>query len=1354
VERVAAERDGDLGPEALIAGRYRIEARIGQGAMASVYRVRDEHTGEHVALKHLTPPNDPRRAFVLSQFEREYHTLCQLAHPSIIEVYDYGVAGEAAFYTMELLDGRDLREQGRLPWREACGVLRDVASSLAILHSRRWLHRDVSTRNVRCTSDGRAKLIDFGAMMPMGATKNVVGTPPFVPPEALQLQALDGRSDLFSLGALAYSMLTGRHAYPAKTFTQLRDAWRTPPAPLRALVPDAPEALERLVSGLLHLDRVARPETAAEVMERLSGITGLPIEEVADVGHAYLSMPTLVGREATMAEVRDALVSAMHGRGGSFVLEGSAGSGRTRLLDACVLEAKLLGALVLRGDASDSVSGDYGLVRSLCAQLVRHDPASARRHASAHRALLATMIEELGDGEGKSRLAPERRQLQAALRDFLLSLARSHRMVIAVDDVDGIDEPSAALLGALAHAAPRRSLWILLTLETGTPATPALSLLRQIARPLALSPLTLDQTEALLRSVFGDAAMLVPLAHRIHELAQGNPRWIMALAEHLVERGVARYEAGSWTLRPELTPGDLPVSLTAALSERVSALDQDARALGELLALTDATALPLESYERLLPEWPHARIFRALDSLRAAGVIESTGDRHRICQRELGELLRAGVTADRAPALHDRIAAAVAGGDDPMLEPRHLLLAGREREAIELLLPLRARREVGYSRAALAVLEDALSAAERLGLPARVQAELGSWLVGNLGFVGDYERFLHHSGPLLARLTRGSGLEDYAALDSIADPNARLGEALQRAQARSEQGPPEQREISPADAIPLLTRVCGTFTAMASTAQEPAFVTQLPSLEPLAPLSAAIQIVQMMIEGMQYFEAGRYDDAGEKYVQVLERACAPDRGGMEPSHQKAVRQGASQMLGVLSAARGQPNAPAWLPELEQEPGLRVNAWRIRMTYELMRANVEAAHECQRRAELLLLQDGGALAHPGSTLRIELLAYMYCEDVLGVKRTLARMQDTVAQYPRWRLTIDLARAIYRGLQGDLEGSLAELEALRATMGAPGEHIDWGFAATIHVGFLMRAGRAQEAAELGTRCLQECLRARLSPSHRSMQRVLSEALAAAGRIDEARKMADSCITETLAIGARGLILGLAYEARARVALAERDDAAFRSAAELCAREYGLGRNQSLSAKYERLMRQAEAAGLRTASTLSLAPTSAGTSEALHVSTAQSRLRSCLGARERADQALKLLLEATGAEHGVLCGRRDGQLVVIAASDPEAERSEVLDLLEAHLRAQVSLRDDATALDTGSVVAVASHLTDAKGRTLEPIVLLGDRGGETVVAAVAALYYGTAPRAEARSEALDALAAALLEQDDVDPVTCIAG
>src|SRR5215813_3241303 len=184
--------------------------------MGAVYRVHDQRDGRELALKRLMLPKGHERT-AAELFEREFHTLSELAHPRIIEVYDYGVDAEGAYYTMELLPGQDLRELGKTDWQTACRLLRDVASSLAILHSRKLLHCDVSPRNVRCTADGRAKLLDFGAMAPMGVTRRVLGTPPFIAPEMIQMQALDGRADLYGLGALGYWLLTGRHAYPART---------------------------------------------------------------------------------------------------------------------------------------------------------------------------------------------------------------------------------------------------------------------------------------------------------------------------------------------------------------------------------------------------------------------------------------------------------------------------------------------------------------------------------------------------------------------------------------------------------------------------------------------------------------------------------------------------------------------------------------------------------------------------------------------------------------------------------------------------------------------------------------------------------------------------------------------------------------------------------------------------------------------------------------------------------------------------------------------------------------------------------------------------------------------------------
>ncbi len=190
--RVAPDTSGDV-----IDARYRVAGTLGKGGMAVVYEVFDTATGQRRALKRLTPPDAPeKRMDAVAFFEREFFTLAQLRHPRIVSVYDYGVDAVGPFYTMELLDGGDLQRRAPVPWREACGFGRDVCSALALVHSRRMVYRDLSPRNVRCTSDGLAKLIDFGAMGPVGPAKELIGTIPCSAREALDLRSLDGRTDL------------------------------------------------------------------------------------------------------------------------------------------------------------------------------------------------------------------------------------------------------------------------------------------------------------------------------------------------------------------------------------------------------------------------------------------------------------------------------------------------------------------------------------------------------------------------------------------------------------------------------------------------------------------------------------------------------------------------------------------------------------------------------------------------------------------------------------------------------------------------------------------------------------------------------------------------------------------------------------------------------------------------------------------------------------------------------------------------------------------------------------------------------------------------------------------------------
>src|ERR1041385_4288944 len=138
----------------LIGGRYELAELLGEGGLAVVHRARDRMTGREVALKRLrTRGANWDRSVDL--FGQEFHTLSQLAHPHVVSVYDYGLDGGEPYYTMELLDGGDLLDRVPCEWRMACALARDLCSALSLLHSRRLVYRDLSPKNVRCTSDGK-----------------------------------------------------------------------------------------------------------------------------------------------------------------------------------------------------------------------------------------------------------------------------------------------------------------------------------------------------------------------------------------------------------------------------------------------------------------------------------------------------------------------------------------------------------------------------------------------------------------------------------------------------------------------------------------------------------------------------------------------------------------------------------------------------------------------------------------------------------------------------------------------------------------------------------------------------------------------------------------------------------------------------------------------------------------------------------------------------------------------------------------------------------------------------------------------------------------------------------------------
>ncbi len=267
---------------AAIGDHYELEAEIGRGGMSVVYRARDIRLNRTVAIKVL-PPELAYDPSIRTRFTREAQTSAQLAHPHIVPIYDVGDRGGIAYFVMALVGGGNLAtllaRKPHQPVDEVRRVLWEVADALAYAHLRGVIHRDIKPDNILLDAEsGRALVTDFGIARAIEAgsrltvTGNAIGTPTYMSPEqAVGDREVDGRSDIYSLGVVAYQMLTGRVPFSAaNSMALLLKHVSEPPRPIADLRPEAPKALRDVVERALMKSPEDRWPTAASLREALS----------------------------------------------------------------------------------------------------------------------------------------------------------------------------------------------------------------------------------------------------------------------------------------------------------------------------------------------------------------------------------------------------------------------------------------------------------------------------------------------------------------------------------------------------------------------------------------------------------------------------------------------------------------------------------------------------------------------------------------------------------------------------------------------------------------------------------------------------------------------------------------------------------------------------------------------------------------------------------------------------------------------------------------------------------------------------------------------------------------------------
>src|SRR5881628_2085775 len=269
-------------PTVTKAGRYEIVSELGRGAMGVVYKAVDPVIGRTVAVKTIKlneAGTGLSRPELLARFQTEARAAGLLTHPNIVVVFDAGEEDGLYYITMELVEGKSLQallDDGHaFPLPRTLRIMDQTCSALQFAHERNVIHRDIKPANLMLTADDTVKVTDFGTakILQFGTvqqTAHVMGTPSYMSPEQVKGRAVDGRSDIFSLGVMLYEMVTGEKPFPGQNITTvIYKIVNEEPVPPRQIDSSIHGGLSAVVMKALAKEPSARYQSCREMLEDL-----------------------------------------------------------------------------------------------------------------------------------------------------------------------------------------------------------------------------------------------------------------------------------------------------------------------------------------------------------------------------------------------------------------------------------------------------------------------------------------------------------------------------------------------------------------------------------------------------------------------------------------------------------------------------------------------------------------------------------------------------------------------------------------------------------------------------------------------------------------------------------------------------------------------------------------------------------------------------------------------------------------------------------------------------------------------------------------------------------------------------
>ncbi len=633
-------------PTAFAGGRYEVKGLLGEGTQKRVYLAHDTRLERDVAL--AVVKTDDLDTTALARLAREVRAMARLGdHPHIVTVYDVGEEEGSPYIVSQYMAGgtvaEQLRQAGgqRLPVAQVLRLADQLCSALGYAHHHRVIHRDLKPSNVWLSTDGAAKLGDFGLAIGLDRSRltlagMVVGTVAYMAPEQTWGQQADERSDLYALGAMLYELVTGYPPFQGDTLVAvLSQHVNTPPVAPSWHNADVPRELNGLILRLLAKAPEDRPASAAMVREALAAISAqvaapTPAPPAAALNPLdRLAGGVFVGRARELGELRASLEEALAGRGALALLVGEPGIGKTRTAEEFVTYARLRNAQVLWGHCyeGEGAPAYWPWVQVLRSYAKERDASTLREQMGSGAADIAQVVSEIRERLPElpppPALAPEhaRFRLFDAITVFVKNAAKVRPLVLVLDDLHWADKPSLLLLEFMARELRGARVLLLGTyrdVELGRqhPLVHTLGELarEQLSRRVFLRGLTADDVARFIEITAG----LTPpaaLVAAVYKETEGNPFFVNEVVRLLVSEGRLERRAAdapAWVV-------DIPQSIREVIGRRLDHLSKECNELLSMAAVIgrDFGHEALERVSGLTAE----RVLDALDEAVAARVI-------------------------------------------------------------------------------------------------------------------------------------------------------------------------------------------------------------------------------------------------------------------------------------------------------------------------------------------------------------------------------------------------------------------------------------------------------------------------------------------------------------------------------------------------------------------------------------------------------------------------------------------------------------------------------------------------------------------------------------------------------------